>query len=135
MSADIDRLVAAYLDALSTADVQAVLALFAQDGVVDSPLYGVLPARHFYPALFADTAQSKLSLKATMTGERKGRTVISFWFDFDWTLANGEPAPFTVVDVAELDDRGLIAQLHIVYDTAPLRDSFNRQHDGAQARS
>lgn len=129
MTAAIDRLVASYLSALAGADVPGVLALFAKDGVVNSPLYGVLPATEFYPALFADTAESKLTLKATMAGEREGRAVISFWFDFDWTLASGEPAPFTVVDVAELDDHGLIAELHIVYDTAPLRDAFNRQHE------
>ena len=52
-------------------------------------------------------------------------TVVSFWFDFDWVLSNGEPAPFAVVDVAELSEHGLIDELHIVYDTAPLRDTFN----------
>lgn len=61
--------------------------------MVHSPLYGVLPARDFYPALFVDTAESRLTLRTTMTGELNGQPVISFWFDFDWTLANGEPAP------------------------------------------
>ncbi len=86
-----------------------------------------MPAAEFYPALFADTSEARLTLRATMTGEAGGQPVISFWFDFDWTLANGEPAPFTVVDVAELDDAGLITTLHIVYDTAPIRDAFGRQ--------
>ncbi len=124
----VDELVARYLEALREADVEKALALFVADGVVDSPLYGTMPAAEFYPALFADTAESALTLRATMVGGAAERPVISFWFDFDWTLANGEPAPFTVVDVAELDGDGLIKTLHIVYDTAPIRAAFERQH-------
>lgn len=123
----VDELVARYLEALRDADVEKALALFAAEGVVDSPLYGTMPAAEFYPALFADTAESALTLRATMSGGTAERPVISFWFDFDWTLANGEPAPFTVVDVAELEGEGLIETLHIVYDTAPIRAAFERQ--------
>lgn len=89
-----------------------------------------MPARKFYPVLFADTAESRLTLKATMRGTRDGRELVSFWFDFDWTLASGEPAPFSVVDVAELDDAGRIERLTIVYDTAPIRGAFDRQRPG-----
>ncbi|KQY58457.1 hypothetical protein ASD11_01985 [Aeromicrobium sp. Root495] len=122
-----EQLVTEYLDALGAADVERVLALFGQDGTVVSPLYGTLPASAFYPLLFADTAESRLTLRTTMVGEKDGRTVLSFWFDFGWTLASGEPAPFTVVDVAELDADGLVERLHIIYDTAPIRDAFDRQ--------
>ena len=118
-------LVDEYLQALEAADAGRVLALFAPDGEVHSPLYGVMEASHFYPALFADTAESRLRLKRVL---RDGEDAIAFWFDFDWVLANGEAAPFTVVDIAELDDDGLIKRLHIVYDTAPLRAAFERQH-------
>lgn len=101
---DPDLLVERYLAALEAADLDAVLALFAPDATVVSPLYGTQPARAFYPVLFADTAESRLTLKATMRGTRDGGELVSFWFDFDWTLASGEPAPFSVVDVAELDE-------------------------------
>ena len=122
-----ELLVTEYLDALSAGDVERVLALFSKDGDVVSPLYGTLPASEFYPILFADTAESQLALRTTMVGEMGGRVVMSFWFDFGWTLASGEPAPFTVVDVAELDHDGLIERLHIIYDTAPIRDAFERR--------
>ena len=124
----VDELVARYLEALRDADVVKALALFAAEATVNSPLYGSMPAAEFYPALFADTAESALTLRATMVGGTAEHPVISFWFDFDWTLANGEPAPFTVVDVAELDAGGRIETLHIVYDTAPIRAAFERQH-------
>jgi hypothetical protein len=48
------------------------------------------------------------------------------WFDFAWVLAGGTPAPFTVVDIAELTDDGLIASLHIVDDTSPIRADFEQ---------
>lgn len=123
---DVDRLVTEYLAALGDGDAEGVLALFTEAGVVESPLYGTKPACEFYPALFADTADSTLTLKGTMSGQREGRPLVSFWFDFDWVLSDGTLAPFSVVDVAELDDEGRIERLHIVYDTAVLRESFNR---------
>lgn len=129
---NVSRLVDEYLASLEAADADRVLALFTADGIVDSPLYGTLPASEFYPLLFADTASSRLTLRATMTGAQEGGAVVSFWFDFDWTLSTGEPAPFTVVDVAELDHHGLIERLHIVYDTAPIRDAFDHAHNGAR---
>ena len=120
-----DALVDAYLRALGTKDADLAISLFAPDGVVDSPLYGLLPAREFYPALFEDTAASVVTLRKLMVSD--DFSTIAFWFDFDWVLADGSPAPFTVVDVAELRD-GLITALHIVYDTYPLRDAWTAQH-------
>jgi hypothetical protein len=39
------------------------------------------------------------------------------------------PAPFTVVDIAELTEDGLIANLHIIYDTSPIRGDFEQAHE------
>jgi hypothetical protein len=105
---------------LGTKDADLAISLFASGGVVDSPLYGLLPAREFYPALFADTSASVVTLRKLLVSDDS--STIAFWFDFDWVLADGSPAPFTVVDIAELRD-GLITALHIVYDTHPLRDA------------
>lgn len=117
-------LVERYLSALATSDLTATLSLFAPGAVVHSPLYGQQLAVDFYPQLFADTQRSTLTLRATMEGERDGLPIVSFWFDFDWVLANGEQAPFSVVDVAELDDEGRVNALHIIYDTVPIRGLF-----------
>lgn len=123
-----DELAHAYLDALTVADVDAVLGLFADDGIVHSPLYGVLPATEFYPRLFADTGKAELTLRSAMSGTAEdGRAVVSFWFHFDWRLASGTAAPFDVVDVAVLDTTGDIVELHIVYDTVDVRPKFNRE--------
>lgn len=125
-SPSVDALVDAYLRALSSADAELAISLFAAGGIVDSPLYGQQSASDFYPALFADTAASVLTLRKTLLSA--DAATVAFWFDFDWVLANGTPAPFTVVDVAELDENGLIQRLHIVYDTHPIRDSWIEQN-------
>ena len=77
-SAAPDQLVNGYLTALAAADATAVLALFADNAIVHSPLSGDMPAGTFYPALFEDTANSTLTLRTTMTGQRDGHTVITF---------------------------------------------------------
>ena len=128
MTSSHEELVATYLRALSTADVDLALTLFAADAVVHSPLYGPLPATEFFPTLFADTGQADLKLKSVMQGhDSSGRVTLSFWFHFDWRLPSGVPAPFDVVDVATLDDDDQITALWLVYDTVEVRPKFEAE--------
>jgi hypothetical protein len=123
-----DDLVTTYLRALSTADAGLAVSLFADDGVVHSPLYGPRPPEDFYRALFADTSQANLTLKSVMSGvDTTGQTTVSFWFHFDWRLPSGAAAPFDVVDVAALGPHGLIKDLHIIYDTVDVRPAFEAE--------
>ena len=123
-----DDLVGAYLRALSTADSGLAVCLFTDDGIVHSPLYGARPAREFYPALFADTSQANLTLKAVMRGQdQAGQMTVSFWFHFDWRLPSGTAAPFDVVDVATLAPDGKVKELHIIYDTVDVRPAFETE--------
>ncbi|MDC5852431.1 hypothetical protein OPW32_24875 [Vibrio europaeus] len=118
-----------YLQGLAQANVEQLLMLFTSDAVVVSPLYGERLATDFYPQLFVDTRQADLTLKGVMQGEdpHNGTALVSIWFFFDWTLASGESAPFNVVDVLEIDAHsGLIAKLHIVYDTSIIRAVFEQ---------
>ncbi len=118
-------LVTAYLRAVEAGDVAGMLALFADGAIVHSPLYGTLPATEFYPALFSDTGSAELTLLGTMRGTSvEGRALLSFLFHFDWVLPNGTAAPFDVVDVAEIDDDGLISSIRIIYDTVDVRPAF-----------
>ena len=105
-----------------------VVGLFADNGIVHSPLYGSMPATDFYTALFADTSGANLTLKSVMSGtDRAGQTTVSFWFHFDWRLPSGAAAPFDVVDVATLGPDGKIKELHIVYDTVDVRPVFEAE--------
>jgi hypothetical protein len=125
VSTTADDLVAAYFHALTTADAELAVSLFAADGRVHSPLYGPRPAAEFYPALFADTSRANLTLKSVMRGEdATGAPTVSFWFHFDWRLPSEAAAPFDVVDVATLAPDGKIQELHIIYDTVDIRPAF-----------
>jgi hypothetical protein len=128
MGSAADAVVETYIQALESADAELALSLFSDEAVVHSPLYGPQPASDFYPALFADTSQSNLTLKSVMTGrDATGASVLSFWFHFDWRLPSGRAAPFDVVDVATLGSDGLIQSLHIVYDTVDVRPAFEAE--------
>ena len=117
-----------YLTALRAADLEAMVALFAEGAVVRSPLYGPMPAPEFYRALFADTSASTLTLRSVMTGtDQDGAPTVAFWFRFDWLLASGAPAPFEVVDVATLTPQGTIAELRLIYDTVDVRPVFEAE--------
>lgn len=127
-----------YLAALEEANLDKVLALFSENAMVISPLYGPRRATEFYPELFEDTSSSKLTLKGVMQGKTtSGETeLISIWFHFDWTLADNQPAPFDVVDVLEVDPKsGLISTLHIVYDTFNIRGKFDDSRAAANKPS
>lgn len=45
-------------------------------------------------------------------------------FQFDWTLADGTPAPFEVVDIFKFSENGKITELKIIYDSAKTRPAF-----------
>jgi ketosteroid isomerase-like protein len=86
------ELIDEYLAALEVGDAERVLALFAPDGNVHSPLYGAVPAHQFYPTLFADTAELRLTLRRVF---RDDGEAVAFWFDFTWVLADGTSASST----------------------------------------
>ncbi|MCB1337679.1 MAG: nuclear transport factor 2 family protein [Maritimibacter sp.] len=118
-----------YLAALDAGDLDAVLALFAPGAEVVSPLYGTKPAAEFYAALFADTEASDTTLLNIFDSAGDGGAV-ALHFRYGWTLADGTPVSFEVVDVIELTEaRDAFARLTIIYDTAPLRADWSRVHD------
>ena len=109
------ELAEAYLGALGRADLAAMLGLFSDGALVHSPLYGPALARDFFPALFGDTAQARLTLRGVTQGATpEGTPLVSIWFRFDWRLPSGQQAPFDVVDVLELAPGDRIAAMHIV---------------------
>lgn len=128
MATTADELVATYLRSLTDADAATAVSLFADDGVVHSPLYGPRPARDFYPELFADTSEAHLTLRSVMSGkDQAGQPTVSFWFHFDWRLPSGAAAPFDAVDVATLGADGRIKELHVIYDTVDVRPIFEAE--------
>jgi hypothetical protein len=75
------QLADAYLAALQASDEAGVLALFAGDAIVHSPLYGPVPAAEFYPALFRDTTRASLTLHGVTSGTSPaGAPLVGLWF-------------------------------------------------------
>lgn len=119
----------AYLAGLDAGDLEAVLALFTPEAEIVSPLYGTMPARDFYAALFADTQASDTELLNVFDQSGSGGAV-ALHFRYGWTLADGTPVSFEVVDVIELTPaRDAFAKLTIIYDTAPLRGEWSKVHN------
>jgi hypothetical protein len=123
-----EELATSYLAALGSGDVETMLTLFAPGAMVYSPLYGPTPAETFYPRIFADTSSARLTLLGVTEGRTGlGTPLMMMWFHFDWQMATGAAAPFTVVDVVELTDDGRINALHIIYDTVNTRPTFESE--------
>jgi len=120
------ELIDEYLAALEVADAERVLALFAPDGIVHSPLYGAVPARQFYPTLFADTAELRLTPRRVF---RDNGEAVAFWFDFTWVLADGTSTSSTIVDIAELTEDGLIASSTSSTTQLQSAATSNRPHE------
>lgn len=86
---------------------------------MESPVYGVKPARDFYTELFADTRQSELQLRGIFP-EANGQR-LALYFSYGWTLADGSHVDFDVVDILEFDEALRITYLKIIYDTVQSR--------------
>lgn len=124
-----EQIAKTYLGALERSDLPTILALYADDGIVHSPLYGPRPAVDFYTALFKDTGRAKIALKGVAEGRQvDGRPLVTLWFQFNWTLPSGQPANFECVDVLEVNHDRRIAALHIIYDTVTARPAYEAIH-------
>lgn len=121
-----------YIAAIEAGDADRVLALFSADAVVHSPLYGSSPAAEFFPKMLGDTARAELGLLGAANGSTPDGTPLAIWFfRFDWTLASGgDVIGADMVDIAQLDDEGRIADLTIVYDTHDARPVFRSATGG-----
>jgi hypothetical protein len=48
------NIIKTYFKNVETGNIEAIINLFSEDGIVHSPLYGDIPAKDFYEDLFAD---------------------------------------------------------------------------------
>ena len=104
-----------YLRYLEQGATSNIIDLFAPDGYVDSPLYGMQKAADFYQALSADTISSTLKIHNIF--EDHSTNSIALYFSYVWVLKNQEQAQFDVVDIIEFDRNNKIVKLKIIYDT------------------
>jgi len=108
-----------YITHLENGNIAQVIALFSQNGTVDSPLYGIKKADEFYFELNSDTTNSELSLLGVF--EEKDSNNLALYFTYKWTLKNNQTVEFDVVDIIEFDNQNKISKLKIIYDTVIAR--------------
>lgn len=108
-----------YLDYLDKGDIENIIKLFNKNGVVDSPIYGIMKADEFYHKLNNDTSNSELHLKGIF--EDNDSNKLALYFGYTWALKNKEEVEFDVVDVIEFDSLNRINKLKIIYDTVLAR--------------
>jgi hypothetical protein len=104
-----------YIDLLEKGDIRGVISLFSSTGIVHSPIYGKKSAKEFYNDLAEDTSESKLTINGIF--EEPGSNRVALYFNYTWTLKNGEVVNFDVVDIIVFDDDNNIVNLKIIYDT------------------
>lgn len=108
-----------YFELLQKADLEGLASIFAEDGIVVSPLYGIKGHRAFYKGLQEDTNQSIITLKETFQGTSEN--TIAILFEYDWTLSDGKRVVFEGVDIFEFNEENKIVKLTIIYDTVQAR--------------
>ncbi|WP_109300716.1 nuclear transport factor 2 family protein [Aquimarina sp. AU474] len=113
-----------YLSFLEKGEMDNVVNLFADDGIVESPLYGIKPAKTFYKLLSEDTSLSELKFDGLFLENNTNR--ISLLFDYKWSMKNGNVVEFKVVDIIELTSENKIKKLAIIYDTVNARDLLTK---------
>ncbi|AXT20373.1 nuclear transport factor 2 family protein [Flavobacteriaceae bacterium AU392] len=109
-----------YINFLEKGNITDVLSLFTKNGIVDSPVYGVMNAHQFYNKLNNDTTNSELDLKGIF--EEKDSNSLALYFKYKWTLKNNQKVEFDVVDIIEFDTSNKITKLKIIYDTVISRE-------------
>ena len=112
-----------YLDNVESGDAEKVIALFSEDAIIHSPLYGNQPARHFFTKLFADTNRSIITLLHIYRSV-DNEELYSAHFRYDWILKNGAATSFECIDIFRFDQQEKIKELTIIYDTSKIRSQL-----------
>ncbi|RIA09509.1 hypothetical protein OE09_1347 [Flavobacteriaceae bacterium MAR_2010_72] len=124
MKTNLQDLGKAYLSYLELNETQKIIDLFTEDGIVNSPIYGIMPASEFFNTLSTDTSNSKLKLLGIFVDPNATRIVL--YFNYEWTLANQDKVKFDVVDVMTFDAENKIVSLHIIYDTVKSKGAVDK---------
>lgn len=115
-----------YFERLTASDIDAIIAMFAPDGIVNSPYLGRLSAQEFFTKLGQASADSKLTVFDVLLSE-KGDSAAAH-FEYDWTLASGDKIVFEGVDYFKFADDGRFQSLSIFYDTHPTRQKVGDKY-------
>lgn len=121
-----ETIIQSYFHNLEQRDYQKLIALFAEEAVVVSPLYGNKRATDFYKELFLDTSKSKITMKNIFTRSQQSN-IAAAHFLYEWTMKDNKVTSFECIDIFEfvMNDNEKIKKLTIVYDTFQIRSRFD----------
>jgi len=117
-----------YLEALEAGNLEAVVALFEEDGWVLSPFLGRMSAREFFPKVIDASSGAKLTTHDVLvSAERYPRAAA--YFRYDWWLRDGPKVSFECADVFTFGPKtGRIESMIILYDTHPIREAVGDKY-------
>ena len=118
-----------YFDRLTVSDIAGIVALFEDDGFVESPFLGTLPASEFFAKLGNASRENRLTVFDVLLGEAGDSAAARF--EYDWTLASGERFVFQGVDYFRFGPTGRFASMSIYYDTHPVREDVGDKYASA----
>lgn len=116
-----------YLNYLEKGNIEKVIDLFDENGIVESPIYGIKKADQFYRELNNDTSNSELHLKGVF--EQNDSNNLALYFTYKWTLKNNQKVEFDVVDIIEFNSKNKIEKLKIIYDTVLSRKLVDKLNE------
>lgn len=111
-----DEVIRRYLSAMAASDLDGVLACFAGDGIVSSPVYGDVPVRPFYERLFADTLSAEVTLHHVYRATDDPRQWAAH-FAYHWERRDAPAVATNLIDLFEFDAASLITHLRIIFDS------------------
>lgn len=126
----IEQIVLRYLAGLEQADCVALLNLFSDQALVNSPLFGELFARDFFVKALPTGISAKIQ-EYEIFQNTSNPSRFSLRFLVCWKLAGVEFPAIRCVDTFEIDDNLHIKELEIVFDTHLLRTT-QMQHAAGQ---
>lgn len=108
-----------YFRLLTAGDIDGVIAMFTDDGHIESPYLGTVSVRPFFENLDKATSNSVLTVYDVLIGE--GGKSGAGLFRYDWTMADGRDLDFVGVDYFTFAESLKFQSMKIYYDTYPLR--------------
>lgn len=110
-----------YQAAVSQKDLEAVLSLFAPDGIVEDSQWGTLDAREFHMRLFHERTPAITRLTKVFDGIGKTRS-IALQFSCIWISDGGRVLTRDGITVFEIDAQiQKFRKIQIIYDPTAVR--------------
>ena len=120
-------IVTTYFERLTASDNAGIIALFAEDGTVESPVLGTMDAAPFFETLGDASEQNVLTVHCIMSSDDD--RFFAAHFTYDWTLSGGGDVTFDGVDLFEFNDDDQLASMKIFYDTHPTRSEVGNKYE------